>query len=393
MVPPRAQTSFIPDTSLNLFVSSVDPSGDPTQSEFRLRNINDLDGCDDKTTAECQLGLEKHANGNMDCAGFQRSPKFCENTDRSMGTGCFTVPADLATGRYVFQWYWEFNAGSFYSTCYDAEVVSPGTGNGGGGTTGTPDVTAGSGLEGACTNNFFARFDGSDNAADDDDDETGPGDDEDDSSDVTAPSLSGNDFTFVDAPEVVAAGSDFEMTISYVSTGGRTFFAQVGDRYVLTAALPAASDATELVLTATLNDDINDGSNLLTGWIVADEFAELQNAQDYEETRRERNLCVGDDATACTGSSSDPAGNGDGSGGDGSSDGNVAAAASVSLLCGIAFGVCATVLYQKHGCWKNTRSTNARQSAIDKFRPKSKTPPTEMTMNAVSRKSGLQNAL
>ena len=40
----------------------------------------------------------------MDCKGYQRSPRFCENTDRAMATGCFQIPADFSSGHYVFQW-------------------------------------------------------------------------------------------------------------------------------------------------------------------------------------------------------------------------------------------------------------------------------------------------
>eukprot|EP00939_MAST-03C_sp_MAST-3C-sp1_P002536 g2536.t1 len=49
--------------------------------------------------------------------------------------GDFVVPADLQSGVYSVIWWWEFNAGEFYSTCYDVLVTDgggsapPGTGD------------------------------------------------------------------------------------------------------------------------------------------------------------------------------------------------------------------------------------------------------------------------
>jgi len=49
--------------------------------------------------------------------------------------GTFTVPSDLQEGIYSVIWWWEFNGGEFYSSCYDVQVTSgggsapPGTGN------------------------------------------------------------------------------------------------------------------------------------------------------------------------------------------------------------------------------------------------------------------------
>jgi hypothetical protein len=155
--------SFIPDTSLTLMVSSVDPASDPTQAEFNPRNINELAGfatnCDptapgsnDKTDG-CQLGLEKHASGQQDCKGFQRSPRFCDSTGDSMGTGCFKVPEDLASGHYVGQWFWEFNPGAFYISCFDFVVVAPGAPQA---TPGTPGTVGQADTEFLpCVNNYL----------------------------------------------------------------------------------------------------------------------------------------------------------------------------------------------------------------------------------------------
>jgi len=128
--------------SLTLLVSAANPDGDPTQAEFYQRNINELaglaTGCghawsekgdagSQEMADECQLGLERHQTGVSDCKGFQRAPKFCENTGEAMGTGCFLVPPNMTSGHYVAQWVWDATfegRGSFgYSTCFDFEVV------------------------------------------------------------------------------------------------------------------------------------------------------------------------------------------------------------------------------------------------------------------------------
>lgn len=62
-----------------------------------------------------------HTNGQIDFRGFQNCPKFCEDPDKALCTGDFTVP-DLPDGKYSFQWLWEFNPGDEYVTCWEAEV-------------------------------------------------------------------------------------------------------------------------------------------------------------------------------------------------------------------------------------------------------------------------------
>jgi len=50
--------------------------------------------------------------------------------DTAPCTGTFTLPSDLEEGVYSFIWWWEFNAGEFYSSCYDARITSSDTGDG-----------------------------------------------------------------------------------------------------------------------------------------------------------------------------------------------------------------------------------------------------------------------
>merc|ERR1711974_19138 len=111
-----ATNAYIPDGGIRLFYSAKNPTNDPTQAEFKQKEI-------------LPFGRGIHASGTSDFNGFQNCPNFCANNDKSMCSGCFEVP-DLEPGVYAFQWYWIFNPGSPYTTCFDAEIV-PRSGNGG----------------------------------------------------------------------------------------------------------------------------------------------------------------------------------------------------------------------------------------------------------------------
>jgi len=97
----------IPDTSLELFVAPLDADGHP----------------DEFVQVKASFSDDPHEKGKIDWKGFQNCPAFCENMDKSLCTGTFNVPADLADGLYTFQWKWEFNEGTApYITCFDAYV-------------------------------------------------------------------------------------------------------------------------------------------------------------------------------------------------------------------------------------------------------------------------------
>ena len=138
----QAKSDAAARDSLYLYISNVNPTVDPSQDEFLLRNINEVAGlandCNPHNEAysqeeACQLGLEKQQEAR-DCKGFQRSPAFCENTGQAMGTGCVFIPEDMPTGHYVGQWYWNttfvrptFVQETAYKSCFDFEVVAAGT--------------------------------------------------------------------------------------------------------------------------------------------------------------------------------------------------------------------------------------------------------------------------
>jgi hypothetical protein len=83
-------TAYETDTKLTVFRSGVNPTADPDQATFKLNELPNNYG--------------QHINSQIDCLGYQRSPKFCTNPDRALATGCISIPSDLAVGTYVFQW-------------------------------------------------------------------------------------------------------------------------------------------------------------------------------------------------------------------------------------------------------------------------------------------------
>merc|ERR1711920_1088337 len=42
--------------------------------------------------------------------------------DKALCTACFDLEGNLGPGTYTFQWWWEFNVGEFYSSCFEAQV-------------------------------------------------------------------------------------------------------------------------------------------------------------------------------------------------------------------------------------------------------------------------------
>merc|ERR1719285_955256 len=105
---------YIPDTALDLFVAPYNGASDPplfTQA------------------VPASFSDERHEMNKIDFKGFQNCPLFCENPDKALCTGTFTVPNNLAPGMYTFQWHWAFNSATdIYSTCWEANVVG-GTGS------------------------------------------------------------------------------------------------------------------------------------------------------------------------------------------------------------------------------------------------------------------------
>merc|ERR1712130_560385 len=105
------------DTEMKLYWNpEVNPSADLANTEGTMEDqgyelVKDWhDGCTPGT----------------DGCGFQNCPKFCEDTDGATCFGDFTVPAVDASGYYTFVWYWVFNPGSPYITCWEAYIDKDG---------------------------------------------------------------------------------------------------------------------------------------------------------------------------------------------------------------------------------------------------------------------------
>jgi hypothetical protein len=113
---------FIPDAFLKLYMAPHNGATDPDQDTFRQMQV------------PASFSDDPHVSGVVDYKGFQNCPRFCENTDKSLCTGTFSIPEGTPEGTYTFQWYWAFNSeADLYSTCYEAAVVA-GTGDTGTGT-------------------------------------------------------------------------------------------------------------------------------------------------------------------------------------------------------------------------------------------------------------------
>lgn len=120
---------FIPDALMKLYMAPYNGNTDPDQDTFREMQV------------PASFSDDPHVNGVIDFKGFQNCPRFCDNTDKALCTGTFTIPDGTPAGTYTFQWYWGFNSeADLYSTCYEANVVA-GTGTDDAGTGGDAPTT------------------------------------------------------------------------------------------------------------------------------------------------------------------------------------------------------------------------------------------------------------
>jgi len=111
-----AQTTnpFIPDNGVRVYRSNINPGNDGFIQGFQgtefMQNgrLTDFNGV--------------HQAQTIDYLGFQNCPDFDANNDRALCTMCFEI-GNLERGEYQFAWFWEFNGGEFYSTCWNAMVL------------------------------------------------------------------------------------------------------------------------------------------------------------------------------------------------------------------------------------------------------------------------------
>lgn len=97
--------AYIPDNQLKVyFYPTAASSADPTLTEW---------------TQAKYLVQDFKAQGK----GFQNCPDFCSNTGLAPCYGDLKIP-NLPSGYYRALWYWEFNAGEFYTHCFDVALSS-----------------------------------------------------------------------------------------------------------------------------------------------------------------------------------------------------------------------------------------------------------------------------
>merc|ERR1719379_2558404 len=123
----------IPDTSMKLFMN---PNANPTSDLPNTASTMTDNGY--VLVKDFQEGCQAGSDG----CGFQNCRKFCENTDKATCFGEFVVPEVDASGWYTFVWYWIFNPGTPYISCYEAYIDIDGAAT-------TPDDTeTGTGIDG-----------------------------------------------------------------------------------------------------------------------------------------------------------------------------------------------------------------------------------------------------
>jgi hypothetical protein len=94
---------YIPSTQMKLLRSSS-----PGSEDFSI-SLNLLGG--------------DHVNGVIDYLGYQRCFEFCSNMDKSTCILGFQLDDVKVSGIYSFKWFWEFNKGEVYTSCFDAYIT------------------------------------------------------------------------------------------------------------------------------------------------------------------------------------------------------------------------------------------------------------------------------
>eukprot|EP01084_Bolivina_argentea_P312838 541653_1 len=111
----------IPDNSMKLFMNT---NTNPTADIANIQGAANMEAKGYRLIKDWQEGCTPGSDG----CGFQNCPKFCENTDRATCFGDFVVPSDVSSGYYTFVWYWIFNPGSPYISCWEAYIDASGSG-------------------------------------------------------------------------------------------------------------------------------------------------------------------------------------------------------------------------------------------------------------------------
>eukprot|EP01118_Nematostelium_gracile_P012375 TRINITY_DN4516_c0_g1_i1.p1 TRINITY_DN4516_c0_g1~~TRINITY_DN4516_c0_g1_i1.p1 ORF type:complete len:268 (-),score=59.42 TRINITY_DN4516_c0_g1_i1:41-787(-) len=104
----------IPDSGTKIYMSAANPKADPA-------NLDAL------KTSPYTLVKDFGKNTGADAMiGFQNCPLFCQNNDKALCTGCFTVPTTVEPGSvYTFFWAWAFNSPQdTFTNCWEVNIVA-----------------------------------------------------------------------------------------------------------------------------------------------------------------------------------------------------------------------------------------------------------------------------
>ena len=103
---------------MKLFMNpNVNPTADLSN------NADSMEGNGYTLVKDWQEGCTAGTDG----CGFQNCPGFCQGTDDATCYGDFVVPSVDQSGYYTFIWYWIFNPGDPYISCWEAYIDADST--------------------------------------------------------------------------------------------------------------------------------------------------------------------------------------------------------------------------------------------------------------------------
>lgn len=111
--------SLIPSKSVKLYITSY--------SFEDIKNTNDsklMNSMTDTFDVELQVEGGDHVDGSIDHLGYQRCYDFCNNMDKALCLTGWKIPKTLSSGIHSFKWVSEMVSGKYYTSCFDAQIIS-----------------------------------------------------------------------------------------------------------------------------------------------------------------------------------------------------------------------------------------------------------------------------
>jgi hypothetical protein len=212
------------------------------------------------------------------CVPFSNCEPNQPGVDRAPCTGTFTIPAGLENGVYSAIWWWEFNEGEYYSSCFDVTITD-------GGSTFVPPVTTdSSGIGADCTDrpsNYCPLYD--------------------------VPGLNGIVFDVPPVEIPTSVGQAFDVNVRYSASqnlvlvidildGNSNWYGGGGNSEVYLEA----GEGTATLNLAISNDLSGATDVVLKAWLVTEGDYALAEPWLYEITVREQSVALGSAALYCT---------------------------------------------------------------------------------------------